>query len=199
MPEGFNCLKMLYLVSTSDIRTVPPVAGVYVLHEARRLYCGASENLRRRFPETLGEQRFGHQFAYFPEYLIDLPNPDRVFAHLEVLETNTIAALHTIIYGNGLPLDLTNIKDVSWLPGIAWSRNADVEYRLAIDIARTALFAMGVPLHMSSLPHYGIFRTGLMWRMREVNRTEWNNILAGEVASRKSAEYARPPLVLVGR
>lgn len=188
---------LLYEVPVSDIWAVPHVAGVYVLRDFNHVYCGSSDDVRRRFPEILGEQRFGHYFNYFSEEFLGLPSNDLTMTFLRDLETNTISALNTLIYGNGLPLWLTNEKDVTWLPSVAWERDAFPEYQLAIDIARTTLFGMGVPLHMTKLPHYGIFRTDLPLGMHEINKAEWGNILNAELAERTRSKSTRPPMFVI--
>lgn len=190
-------LKLLYEIPISDISFVPNVAGVYVLRDSERAYCGCSENLNRRFPETLRHQGFGHYFSYFSEELLGLPRNDLKMGFLLQLETNTISALHTIIYGNGLPIYLRNIEDVTWLPAAAWEKDMPIEYQLAIDIARTVLFGMNVPLHMSQLPRYGIFRTDLPRLMHEFNYAKWDDIVTAERRDRKRSGYSQPPMFAI--
>jgi hypothetical protein len=190
-------LKLLYEIPISDISFVPPVAGVYVLSDFNRVYCGCSEALNRRFPETLREQGFGHYFNYLSEELLDLPSGDLKMACLSCLEKNTISALNTIIYGNGLPLHLTNKKDVTWLPALAWEKDTLIEYQLAIDIAQTVLFGIGVPLHMTNLPYYGIFRTHLPRLMHEFNTSNWEGIVNAESAARQREECLQPPMFVI--
>lgn len=184
----------LYAVPVSDIWAVPPISGVYVLIDASRVYCGHSRSLRRRFPETLRERGFGKYFYFFSEDLMGFPDEDMKMNFLRELEEDTIAALNTIIYGNGLPIELMNGAGVSLLPSIAWKKNCPKKYRLAINIAQTALFGMGVPMPLAHLPYEEAIFSSLPLKLFDMNTAAWRNIIYAEMERRENKSTILPPM-----
>ena len=185
---------LLFGVPISDIWAVPPVAGVYVLIDVNRVYCGHSSSLERRFPETLRKRKFGLYFYFLSEDIMVFSDESTTMACLKELEDDVISALNTIIYGNGLPIYLANQESVSLLPGIAWTKNCPKEYRLAIHIAQTALFGMGIPMPLTFLPSEEAIFTDLSIKLLDWNTAEWNNILSAEFERRESGTAMSPPM-----
>lgn len=187
-------IKVLYDVPVSDLWAVPSIPGVYILSDDSNIYCGSSGSLMRRSHEIIREQGFGQRFSYFCK---DLCNPShKVSKNLSIraIETRTISALHTIILGNGIPLNLTNDRDVSWLPSAAWSKNRELVYSIALDIAQTALRQMGVPIHMTQLPYYYLFQSNLLSITAVENKARWAEIIRKELSKRADEGGIKHPL-----
>ncbi|MBM2294905.1 hypothetical protein JQX09_23535 [Sulfitobacter pseudonitzschiae] len=185
MKQRLGYIKALYEIPVSDLWSVHAVMGIYILRSSRRIYCGLGSNLANRIPNSLREQGFGEFANYFTEELLYFPKDFRQVDFMSVIEANTISALHTIIWGNGLPLRLTNKQHALLLPGAAWNSCLMLEYKLSIEIAQTVLYRMGVPRRLTELPAYmSDFPTDL----GRHHAARWKDIIADEVCLRKKAE-----------
>lgn len=114
----------------------------------------------------------------------------------EEIEELTISSFHTIIYGNGLPLPLLNKRDAVFLPPSVWY-NPDQYDLLALGIAQTIIYQVGVPLHMAKLPRNEVFSTMLPSRSLEINKSVWPDIMSAECAAREEGKYSDCPLLVL--
>jgi len=177
-------IKALYEIRVSDLRYIPPCPGVYVLTDCGKFYCGHGGSLAERIPQSIREQGFGDIVYFFPVELLNLPRSISEMQLVKDLEASTISALHTIIYGNGLPLELTNTQYAEWLPRAAWFERPFTVYNIGIEIAQSVLQTIGVPTCMTELPHFDICTTNLPLAMLRENLDRWQSILAVNDAAR---------------
>lgn len=185
--------NVLYLVDPSDPNQLPASPGIYFLSDGIRLYCGEGKNLRVRVPASLRYHRFGRFAILYPLVSSD---KEKLKPRLQHLEAFCISALHTVIFGHGLPHDLRNQNHSKLLPTGAWSVQAD-SYQLPIKIAQTVLFATGVPKHMTGLPDQWIFGTGLCTHIRQFHISIWEKLISEELSLRERPGHPRSPLPLV--
>ena len=200
MPTKFDFVRydfVLYKVDFSERRLIPKGPGIYILFEKSFLYCGGAKNIRKRVRESRQAQNFGEKVFFFPI------GPFRVFEGypikllIKALENACIAALHTIIYGNGLPLTLTNQQNVVLLPDSAWSDDITPEYELGIHIAQTVLYSIGLPRAMIHLPFLPFAIAGGGRLIADFNATRWPAIYAAERAARQNPNHPRSPMFVV--
>lgn len=126
----------------------PRGAALYAFHADDRVYLGESADLASRLMDSLREQGFGDTIICIILNPHRFPSRD---ARLE-LEKLCISALHTLLWGHGTPLSLTNKRDVVLLEDVAWNADRPEGISIAICIARTILHAFGMPSAWFDLP-----------------------------------------------
>lgn len=193
-----NYIPCLYSVEMKNRRLIPEVKGVYFIWEESRIYCGSTNNLAKRVKGSSYERGFGKVVFYFPEFLLN-GNQAVELHEIRTLEENCISALLTISYGNGLFLDLTNSQGSYLLPEYVWKDKRPNEFSLAIKIAQTILFGIGIPIGMIGLPNYhAMCSTWSPRYLRKSNEERWGEILSAERVARQSNYSQQPPLHLFG-
>lgn len=195
--QSFQYIKALYEIPLVDLWAASSETGVYVLTSFNKVYCGFGTTLSTRLPKTIQKQEFGELIFFFPAELWNLPEGASDTEFAKFIEANTIAALNTIIYGNGLPFRLTNIDHATWLPKAAWAEKTTNEYKLPVEIAQTVIGRIGVPSHMTKLPWYEIYQTPLPRLILDANKAAWPAILAAEATSRTAKGNSDYPLRVI--
>lgn len=200
MPDRTNkisFLNALYLVSAADLKFIRENRGVYIFWEGDRLYCGKSQNLWTRILASIYVRKFGKTVLFFSEELLQTPEGYPVENMINNLEIDCIGALHTIIWGNGLPLELQNKNHVKILPFSAWNVNSTLECKLAIQIAQTVLYTMGFPRCMTELPFYLGLDHGLPAIIAAENANRWVQIFETERIARQKGNHPGCPMILI--
>ena len=198
MVGDVSYLDLVFAAQKSKPYMISNSAGLYVFWKDLDIYCGESSNeLRRRLPESIREQGFGKYVIYFPIENINIPDGWRRVEILKYLEALTIAALHIIIYGNGLPVRLRNIEHVELLTYS--SRGADVEntVKLSIKIAQTALYLMGMPKYMIDLPYSEIFYSNAVMLIEDNREQDIRSIIELEANRRRVQGTSDAPMFVL--
>lgn len=199
MMRIFDCFrynKVLFSIDAADLDILPDAPGVYVISEGTSLYCGQGLNLRTRGPQSIKEKEFGERVFFLPigsSCLSDIPIEEQVKA----LEDLCISALHTIIWSNGLPFDLTNDRGVKILPYSAWTTDIAKDCALCIAIAQTVLYSLGLPRFMIELPFRQVALSGIGTTIAAENRSRWPEIFAAEQEARKEPDHPGSPMFVL--
>jgi hypothetical protein len=191
----FSYFRHLYCIDIEKKNLLPIEGGIYIIYERGRIYCGSTANLSKRVPESVREQGFG-QFAFFyPAKFLEVPSSFGIDALVDLLESQCISALYTIIFGNGLPLQLSNKRDAEILPSVEWNIDEGQGYSLGVEIAQTILYQIGLPNHMSGLPFHGILHTDIPEAIATKNAGKWSEIFAIESKARRCSSHPKGPLI----
>lgn len=190
-------LPILYEVPFDEKYFIPKSLGVYILRSKNEVYCGYSENLDYRVVSSARERGIGEDINYFTTDLVTFSERICTLEFTKELEINTIAALNTLIWVNGLPVILRNIKNVSFLPQAAWDRKEKNQYIIAIKIAQTALVRMGVPFHMVGLGYHGALNTSIPQKTRSFVESNWSKLIEEDRRHRASGNYPATPLMIL--
>lgn len=190
--------KMLYLSDNTKPDSVPSGTGIYIQYENKKLNCGKSQDLDRR-PIISGRNRFqrGPILIYHSNFM-KIPKHLDVWSVVGKIEKLCISSLYSIIIGNGLPIRLFNIKDAYPLPDIAWSDDRPITFDIAIDIAQTALYETGIPLHLCQLPNYGLLMSAQIHSYMFRSDAQWQQIKKQERETRIKKNHNKPPLSILG-
>lgn len=199
MMRIFDCFrynKALFRIDVADLNALPNAPGVYVISAGTSLYCGRGLNLRTRVPQSIEEKEFGDRVFFLPigsSRLSDIPIKEQVKA----LEDLCISALHTIIWCNGLPFDLTNDRGVKILPYSAWTTDIAKDCALCIAIAQTVLYSLGLPRFMIELPFRQVALSGIGTTIAAENRSRWPEIFAAEQEARMNPVHPGAPMFVL--
>jgi len=188
-------LKAIQVANVGQTAFLPEVPGVYILLGGTRVYCGCAwRDLRTRTIQSITEQKFGKDILLFPDTFLSQPDQFSDRKTLENFEAQCISSLFTIIWGNGLPVSLTNHRHAVPLPEEAWSAEEASATGLAIKIAQSTLYLMGFPMHMVGLPYYGFLFSTMRWKLMASVKEDLTNILEKERISRCNPDNPRIPL-----
>ena len=187
----------LFCLDKVNKNLLPKVGGIYVLWEDGRIYCGSTDNLFRRVPESIRKQGFGKTIFYYPEKLLIYPGNMNSIDLLKSIEAQCISAVFTITFGNGIPFDLTNEQHACPLQPSAWRRDEMNENWLGIDIAQTVLHSVMVPDVLNLLPYYEFLFSDLSSEIRAENASRWNDIINSERDSRRKKGCQKGPLCCI--
>lgn len=187
----------LFEVSFSESELIPKMPGIYVLFDNLSLYCGGCGDLRKRVQESISEQRLGDRIFFFPVSTSWCSNGILAKDLVDALERACIAALYTIIRGQGLPFMLTNKMHVAILPELAWAADSPDELALSISIAQTVLYSVGLPRCLIELPFLPLAMSGFPAKLAAENAPLWPSIYATEREARKNPNHPRSPMFVV--
>lgn len=187
-------IHILYEVPFEDRDFIPHSLGLYILRSKNEVYCGYSEQLDHRVISSSRDRGIGEHINYFTTDLVTLSENICALEFTKELERNTITALNTLIWLNGLPVILKNSMDVKLLPQAAWDRKKTHHYIIAIKIAQTVLVRMGVPFHMVGLGYHGSWKTSIPQKIKELVEPIWSSIIEEDRRHRASGNYPPTPL-----
>jgi hypothetical protein len=192
--QGISYATVLYCLDIENIKFLSKESGVYVLWEGNQLYCGEAGDFSSRVGRSVKERGFGRTVFYYPtkrlESLVNM-NPKQLRRYIE---GQCISALHTIIYGNGIPFHLVNDLHALLLPPSAWSEDEENEYSLAIDIAQTVLHSLMVPSPLYQLPYRELLFSDIPSKLHSENTLGWKDISAAERDGRRKKDFQKGPL-----
>ena len=190
---NFAMLKVPF----SDRKFIPKMPGIYVLFGKSSLYCGGTQNLHRRVQDSKLSQGFGDTLFFFPIDPFGASKGRSIDKQIKSLEQACISALHTIIWGHGLPLTLTNQMHVLVLPKSAWPADISDELAFGISIAQTVLYSVGLPRCLVELPFLPLAMSGFSAKLAAENTPLWPSIYATEREARKNPNHPRGPMFVV--
>ena len=196
LPENIyiRYTNALYEFNFADVSCIPKNShGVYILYEKGKLYCGGTDDLRRRIPESRRDQGFGEKIYIFPVEPAQLSNSRYISECVGWIETYCIRGFHTLIWGHGIPFTLTNKDDVRLLPKEAWT---ELDVSLPTHIAQTVLYSLGLPHHLIELPWYEAAQYGVCGMAAAHNASIWPQIIDSECEKRKN-EGLKSPMSVV--
>jgi hypothetical protein len=196
LPENIDIryTNALYEFNFADVNCIPKnLHGIYILYEKGKIYCGGTDDLRRRIPESRREQGFGEKIYVFPVEPSQLSNSSYISGCVRWIETYCIGAFYTLIQGHGIPFTLTNKDDACLLPQAAWT---ELDLSLPTHIAQTVLYSLGLPHCLIELPWYEAALFGADSIGAAHNASIWPQIIDFEREKRKNEGLKSPMLVV---